>query len=117
VAHRRLSGCRFCIRRVRPGRERIVAFLCQEIPKRRAGQATDLFSELCRATKEDGSLLADQEIADHMSFLMMAVHDTLTSSVTSLVYLLAKHPEWQDKLRAEMHGLRLRRGRLRNAVR
>ena len=42
-----------------------------------------------------------------MSFLMMAAHDTLTSSVTSLVYLLGKHPEWQDKLRAEMHGLGL----------
>ena len=89
------------------GRETIVAFFRQEIPKRRAGQATDLFSELCRATKEDGSLLTDQEIADHMSFLMMAAHDTLTSSVTSLVYLLGKHPEWQDKLRAEMHGLGL----------
>ena len=89
------------------GREAIVAFLRQEIPNRRAGQATDLFSELCRATKEDGSLLTDQEIADHMSFLMMAAHDTLTSSVTSLVYLLGKHPEWQDKLRAEMRELSL----------
>jgi cytochrome P450 len=89
------------------GREVIIAFFCQEIPKRRAGQATDLFSELCRATKEDGSLLTDQEIADHMSFLMMAAHDTLTSAVTSLVYLLCKHPEWQDKLRAEMRGLGL----------
>jgi cytochrome P450 len=89
------------------GREAIVAFFRREIPMRRAGRATDLFSELCRATKEDGSLLTDQEIADHMSFLMMAAHDTLTSSVTSLVYLLCKHPEWQDKVRAEMHGLGL----------
>jgi cytochrome P450 len=86
------------------GREAIVAFFRQEIP---TGQATDLFSEFCRATKEDGSLLSDQEIADHMSFLMMAAHDTLTSSLTSLVYLLGKHPESQDKLRGEMHGLGL----------
>jgi len=89
------------------GRESIVAFFRREIQMRRAGKETDLFSELCRATKEDGSLLTDQEIADHMSFLMMAAHDTLTSSVTSLVYLLGKHPYWQDKLRAEMHGLAL----------
>jgi cytochrome P450 len=89
------------------GRETIVTFFRQEIPRRRAGQAADLFSELCRATKEDGTLLTDQEISDHMSFLMMAAHDTLTSSVTSLVYLLGKHPEWQDKLRAEMRGLGL----------
>jgi cytochrome P450 len=89
------------------GRQAILAFLSQEIPRRRMGRATDLFSELCRATKEDGSLLTDQEICNHMSFLMMAAHDTLTSSVTSLVYLLAKHPEWQDKLREEMRGLGL----------
>ena len=33
------------------GREAILDFFRQEIPRRRAGQATDLFSELCRATK------------------------------------------------------------------
>jgi len=98
------------MRRGAIGRNTVVGFFCEEIPKRRAGQASDLFSELCRATKEDGSLLTDREIADHMSFLMMAAHDTLTSSVTSLVYLLAKHPQWQDKLREEMHGLGLSPG-------
>src|SRR5262245_20492170 len=92
------------------GREAIVAFFTREIPRRRSGQGTDLFSELCRASKEDGSLLSDQEIADHMSFLMMAAHDTLTSSLTSLVFLLGKHRDWQDKLRAEMQGLGLPAG-------
>ena len=92
------------------GRETIVAFFCREIPARRTGRGTDLFSELCRTTKEDGSHLTDQEIADHMSFLMMAAHDTLTSSLTSLVFLLGQHQEWQDKLRAEMHGLGLAAG-------
>jgi cytochrome P450 len=92
------------------GREAIVAFLRQEIPRRRSGQGTDLFSELCRTSKEDGSLLTDQEIADHMSFLMMAAHDTLTSSLTTLVFLLGKHGEWQEKLRAEMRGLGLPAG-------
>jgi cytochrome P450 len=89
------------------GRRVIVDFFTHEIPKRRHGLATDLFSELCRATKEDGSLLSNQEIVDHMSFLMMAAHDTLTSSVTTLVYLLAKHPHWQEKLRALMCELNL----------
>src|SRR5262249_7987384 len=87
------------------GREVIGAFFRKEIPRRRDGPGNDLFSELCRAAKEDGALLSDQEIVDHMSFLMMAAHDTLTSSVTSLVYQLAKHPLWQEKLRAEVLGL------------
>jgi cytochrome P450 len=92
------------------GRKVISEFFGSEIPRRRGGDGVDLFSELCRATKDDGSLLSDQEIIDHMSFLMMAAHDTLTASVTSLVYQLAKHPEWQDKLRAEITALNLPRG-------
>ena len=47
-------------------------------------------------------LLTRQEIVDHMSFLMMAAHDTLTSSLTSFVYFLATHPDWQQKIRDEI---------------
>jgi cytochrome P450 len=42
-----------------------------------------------------------------MSFLMMAAHDTLTSSLTSFVAQLAAHPDWQHKLRAEVASLGL----------
>ena len=41
-------------------------------------------------------------VVDHMNFLMMAAHDTITSSATSLIYHLATNPEWQEKLRAEI---------------
>ncbi len=34
------------------------------------------------ATLEDGALLSTPDIIDHMSFLMLAAHDTLTSSLT-----------------------------------
>lgn len=40
-----------------------------------------------------------------MNFLMMAAHDTITSSATSLVMLLGRHVEWQDRLRAEVQSL------------
>ncbi len=92
------------------GRRLVAEFLRQEISKRRAGQAGDLFSELCRVRHEDGSLLSDQEIINHMIFLMGAAHDTLTSSITSLVYMLAKHQDWQERLRAEILGLNLPAG-------
>jgi hypothetical protein len=66
------------------GRKRIVAYFSEQIPIRRAkGGGEDLFSQLCHATHEDGALLSTQDIIDHMSFLMMAAHDTLTSSLTS----------------------------------
>jgi len=88
------------------GRERIVAYFSEQIPIRRAkGGGDDLFSQLCQATHEDGALLSTQDIVDHMSFLMMAAHDTLTSSLTSFVAALATYPQWQAKLRDEVNGL------------
>jgi cytochrome P450 len=82
----------------------VIDYFKRLIPLRRESGGDDLFSHLCRATHEDGSLLTAQDIADHMSFLMMAAHDTLTSSLTSFVYRLAVHPEWQASLRDEIAG-------------
>ena len=87
------------------GRTRIVAYFSEQIPIRRAKDGEDLFSQLCRATHEDGALLSTQDIVDHMSFLVMAAHDTLTSSLTSLVAELAANPQWQQKLREEVMAL------------
>src|SRR5665213_3482570 len=103
VIHKPLPGTKMA-RGVR-GRERIVAYFSEQIPIRRARGGEDLFSHLCRATHEDGALLSTQDIVDHMSFLMMAAHDTLTSSLTSFVAALAAYPQWQDKLRAEVSAL------------
>ncbi|WP_407170636.1 cytochrome P450 [Bradyrhizobium sp. ORS 111] len=88
------------------GRKRIVAYFAEQIPIRRArGGGNDLFSQLCQLKHDDGALLSEQDIIDHMSFLMMAAHDTLTSSLTSFVGELAAHPEWQQKLRDEVEAL------------
>jgi cytochrome P450 len=87
------------------GRKYLLDYFGKEVPKRRAGTADDMFSQICRATNEDGSYLSDTAIVDHMNFLMMAAHDTITSSATSMVMLLGQNLEWQDKLRTEMDGL------------
>jgi len=92
------------------GRKRIVAYFSEQIPIRRANGGDDLFSQLCRATHEDGALLSTQDIVDHMSFLMMAAHDTLTSSLTSFVAALAANPQWQQRLRDEIAALGLAPG-------
>ena len=92
------------------GRERIVAYFSEQIPIRRAKGGDDLFSQLCQATHEDGALLSTQDIVDHMSFLMMAAHDTLTSSLTSFVGALAANREWQTRLREEVAGLGIAAG-------
>jgi cytochrome P450 len=92
------------------GRQRIVAYFSQQIPLRRESGGDDLFSQLCHATHEDGALLSTQDIVDHMSFLIMAAHDTLTSSLTSFIALLAAHPQWQTKLRDEISALGIEHG-------
>ena len=89
------------------GRKRVIAYFSEQVPLRRARGGEDLFSQLCAAKDDNGELLSVQAIADHMSFLMMAAHDTLTSSLTSFVAQLAANPEWQQKLRAEIASLDL----------
>ena len=85
------------------GRKFLVEYFTREALRRRAeGGGQDMFSQFATATREDGTLLPVDQVVDHMIFLMMAAHDTITSSASSLVYLLAKHPEWQDKLRTEI---------------
>ncbi len=85
-------------------------FFAREIPARRGATGDDFFTAFCNATNDAGELLTDQEIIDHMNFLMMAAHDTLTSSLTSTLYHLAKYPEWQDRLRTEIMAVRATAG-------
>ncbi len=84
------------------GRNFLLDYFGREVPKRRASDGQDMFSQICRATNENGTLLSDGEIIDHMNFMMMAAHDTITSSATTMVMMLGRHPEWQAKLQAEM---------------
>ena len=85
------------------GRAFMVDFLTRETNRRRKeGGGQDMFSQFATATREDGSLLPVDEVVDHMSFLMMAAHDTITSSATAFLYYLAINPAWQEKLRKEI---------------
>jgi cytochrome P450 len=75
------------------------------IPARRQGGGDDMFSEFCRAESEDGAFFTDDEIVDHLNFLLMAAHDTTTSALTTMIWALAQYPEWQDAMRDEVMGL------------
>jgi cytochrome P450 len=86
-------------------RKYMCAFFQQQLPAKRAGNGTDMFSILCNATDEDGHQYTDQEVIDHMIFLMMAAHDTTTSTLTSMTYALGQHPEWQKILLDEIQSL------------
>jgi cytochrome P450 len=98
------------------GRAFMSQYFTREIPKRRGQAGDDIFTQVCNARDENDRLLGDQDIIDHMNFLMMAAHDTTTSSISSIVWCLARYPEWQDKMRAEIAGIRERHGGLSYAT-
>jgi cytochrome P450 len=86
-------------------RKYMCEFFQSQIPAKRRGKGADMFSLLCQATDEDGNQYTDQEVIDHMIFLMMAAHDTTTSALTSMTYALGRHPEWQQHLLEEVQQL------------
>ncbi len=84
------------------GRRQLVKMFETMLPEKRASNTPDFFSQFCHAESEEGERYNDQEIIDHMIFLMLAAHDTTATALTAMFYCLAKHPEWQDKLKAEL---------------
>ena len=92
------------------GRAFLVNYFSRQIEARRASESADLFTHLCKATMDNGALLTPEQIVDHMTFLMMAAHDTMTSALTSFVWFLGTNPDWQERLRAEVRALGLSKG-------
>jgi len=86
------------------GRRYLEKFVTGLIPEKRNSEQSDFFSELCKAAEEEGGL-SDQDVMNHMIFLLFAAHDTTTSTLCSIIYMLAKHPHWQDVLVEEMKSL------------
>jgi cytochrome P450 len=86
-------------------RKYMCEYFQRQLPAKRAETGTDMFSLLCQATDEDGNRYTDEEVIDHMNFLMMAAHDTTTSTLTSMTYALARHPQWQQRLLDEVNSL------------
>ncbi|MGK8510264.1 cytochrome P450 [Nocardia asiatica] len=83
------------------GRRVLEEHFRRELPAKRASGGDDLFSVLCRMSTADGETFTDAEVVEHMIFVMMAAHDTSTIAASMLVHELGRHPEWQERLRAE----------------
>jgi cytochrome P450 len=74
--------------------------LRQRVDVRRARGGDDLFSRLC--TGSDGSgWLDDDGLVRLFIGVMVAAFDTTAAATTSMAYLLAKYPRWQERLREE----------------
>jgi cytochrome P450 len=88
------------------GRGLLEELLRGQLPAKRTGNGSDdLFSALCHASSEDGHRFSDDDVINHMIFLLMAAHETTTMTLTTMTYYLAQHPTWQDRVRAESAAL------------
>lgn len=87
------------------GRKKLEAFFREELKTKRQSGGTDLFSRLCHAETAEGERFSDDDIINHMIFVLMAAHDTSTITLTNMIYWLARHPEWQQRLREQSQAL------------
>jgi cytochrome P450 len=87
------------------GRVVLEDYFRAKLPEKRRGGSDDLFGALCHAQTEEGETFSDDDVVNHMIFLMMAAHDTSTITTSAVLAALAEHPEWQEKAREQSMAL------------
>jgi cytochrome P450 len=88
-------------RRATRGYRRLRDSLRARVAERRAaGGGEDLFSSLC-AESRGLDWLDDDGLVRLFIGVMVGAFDTTSSGTASTAYLLAKNPEWQERLRVE----------------
>src|ERR671932_698334 len=84
-------------------RRDLFAVCDQIITARRARDAGehDLLRLLLDA-RDSGTAMTDAEVRDQVLVFLLAGHETTSTALTFALYLLARHPEVQQKVRAEV---------------
>ena len=95
-------GLGLTYRRGMEGRRALERYFEGLVPAKRNDDGMDMMSHFSRERSDEGELYPDKVVADHLIFLLLAAHDTTTSALTMGSYYLARHPEWQERLRAEV---------------
>jgi len=67
-----------------------------------ASGAKDLLTLLLTARDDDGNSMSDQQLRDEVITLLLAGHETTALNLSWTWYLLAKYPEVEKKLHAEL---------------
>ena len=82
-------------------RKVLESYFTERVKERRGEDGTDMLTVLCHTDDEDGNSFTDDDIVNHMIFLMMAAHDTSTSTLTTMANHLAANQDWQERCRDE----------------
>jgi len=77
------------------------------IRDRRAGgrHPADLLDMLLDARDEEGAGMSDEQLRDEVMTLLLAGHETTANTLAWTLYLLARNPEQQARLEAEVRGV------------
>jgi len=65
----------------------------------------DLMDMLLKATYEDGSSMPEEQLIDEILILFAAGHETTANALGFILFLLAKHPEKQEKAFLEVNAI------------
>ncbi|KAI0640269.1 PAH-inducible cytochrome P450 monooxygenase PC-PAH 1 [Trametes polyzona] len=70
----------------------------------------DIMSILVKANASENpkSRLSDKEMISQMATFLLAGHETTANSMTWMLYELARHPDYQSKMREEVRAIRAR---------
>lgn len=101
--------------RVNAAVERLDGLIYSIIAKRRASRSgqrasdtaatddqRDLLDVLLGAQDDGGEVMSDQQLRDEAMTLFLAGHETTALALAHTFYLLSKHPEVEQRLRAEL---------------
>jgi len=93
--------------RYRRGVRMLDGLVARVLAERRAkpGDRGDLLSMLLAARDDDGRPMSDRQLRDEVITLFLAGHETTAIALSWTLFLLAKHPEAEKKLRAEIEAL------------
>ena len=69
-------------------------------------ESNTLFAELVKTNKQEGGM-SNYEIAEHMIFLLLAAHDTTTSTLTTAIHHLSTDKNFYQELKKEANEISL----------
>jgi cytochrome P450 len=94
-------------RRFRHGLQQIRSVVDDVVSARKAqgeaGAADDMLGLMLAARDvKDGGRLTDAEVTDEVLVFLLAGHDTTATTLACALAELARHPDWQEQVRAEL---------------
>jgi cytochrome P450 len=83
------------------GRKVLERYFREQVAAKRTGAGQDMFTVMAQLQGEDGNRFTDDDVINHMIFVLLAAHDTSSIVLSQMTRFLGQHPGWQDRLREE----------------